>query len=475
MQNIAAKIHNTMGNKEIYKAEMVGGTHGLTCIFPRLRDIVNYEEQRRVPEQGYPRFIPHPFVVAVQEKHRKEGYEVIAIQTLEAASFVHSNYFDAQTREHSEIKLGNNGKERYGLIYVSKEYAKSARDSVTNAGVILNSRKAQRILKNRFPEEKTDELASQLSQLEKGSNPELTFLYTSGMAAIFSAIDGCMKKGTGALVIGNTYVDTRKIFQKLPERFSFKPTIFLTNESEFDIPDMVSLVFMEIPTNPLLEVVDLKTLVNQAHKKGAVVIVDSTIATPCHFSPFDFDVDVIIHSTSKALSGKNDHIGGVLFVNPQNPELAKKILHFPFEMYDDERIVLSENLRSFPERIKKMAENTEKIVEYLMSNSSVAKVYYPTGLKHGNGHVVSFELINDSFETAEVFYDNCTIPIKGPSMGFEKTMLMPYSLITHYHDNNVTLAEMGLKRYLMRLSVGTEDQDAIIRDLASGFSAISAQ
>ena len=122
-----------------------------------------------------------------------------------------------------------------------------------------------------------------------------------------------------------------------------------------------------------------------------------------------------------------------------------------------------------------MAENAEKIVEYLMSNSSVAKVYYPTGLKHGNGHVVSFELINDSFETAEVFYDNCTIPIKGPSMGFEKTMLMPYSLITHYHDNNVTLAEMGLKRYLMRLSVGTEDQDAIIRDLASGFSAISAQ
>ena len=63
----------------------------------------------------------------------------------------------------------------------------------------------------------------------------------------------------------------------------------------------VSVVFLEIPTNPLLEVVDLKTLVNQAHKKGAVVIVDSTIATPCHFSPFDFDVDVIIHSTSKVI------------------------------------------------------------------------------------------------------------------------------------------------------------------------------
>ena len=140
-------------------------------------------------------------------------------------------------------KKGN----RYGLIYIHPQYAKSARESVTNVGVILNSRKAQRILENKSPQENADELSTQLSQLEKGSDPELTFLYTSGMAAIFSAIDGCLKKGTGALVIGNTYVDTRKIFQKLPERFTFKPTIFLNNKSEIDIPDSVSVVFLEIP------------------------------------------------------------------------------------------------------------------------------------------------------------------------------------------------------------------------------------
>ena len=184
LQSIVSKIHNTMNNKVIYKADMVGGTHGLTCIFPRLRDIVDYEEQRRVPEKEYPRFIPHPFVVSVQEQHLKDGHEVIAIQT---------------------------------------------------------------------------------------------------------------------------------------------------------------------------------------------------------------------------------------------------------------------------------------------------PVYYPTELKHGNGHVVSFELQADNYEVAENFYDNCTIPIKGPGMGFQSTMLMPYSLITHYHDNNVTLAEMGLKRYLMKLSVGTEDSDAIIRDLASGFRAEKAR
>jgi cystathionine beta-lyase/cystathionine gamma-synthase len=463
-----------MNNKKIYKAEIIGGTHGLTCIFPRLSDIVDYEEQRRVPDQGYPRFISHPFVVEVQEKHQENDYEVIAIQTPEAASFVHVNYFDSETRDNSEVRSSEKKGNRYGLIYVHPQYAKSARESVTNVGVILNSRKAQRILENKSPQENADELSTQLSQLEKGSDPELTFLYTSGMAAIFSAIDGCLKKGTGALVIGNTYVDTRKIFQKLPERFSFKPTIFLKNKSEIDIPDSVSVVFLEIPTNPLLEVLDLKALVQQAHKKGAVVIVDSTIATPHHFSPFDFDVDVIIHSTSKALSGKNDHIGGVLFVNPHTPELAQKIVHWPFELDADERIVLAENLKTFTDRIQKMEANAVKIVEYLRHNQHISKVHYPNGLNHGNGHVVSFELQNDRFEVAETFYDNCTIPIKGPSMGFRNTMLMPYSLITHYHDNNAALAEMGLKRYLMRLSVGTENPDTIIGDLASGFSAITA-
>ena len=115
LQNTVAKIHNTMDNNEIYKAEMIGGTHGLTCIFPRLCDIVDYKEQRRVPEQGYPRFIPHPFVVAVQEKHRKDGYEVIAIQTPEAASFVHVNFFDAATQEHSKVMAFENMGNRYGF------------------------------------------------------------------------------------------------------------------------------------------------------------------------------------------------------------------------------------------------------------------------------------------------------------------------------------------------------------------------
>jgi len=457
---------------ETYNAEVVGGIHGVTCVFPTLRSVIDYEEKKKVPNQGYPRFIAHPFVVSVQNRHKRDNLEVIAIQNPEAADFVRLNYFDDNTREHSSVESHENGKNRYGLIYVDKEHAQSARDSVTNTGVILNSRKAQRILNNCESPKQSDSLPLSLSDLEKGSIPELTFIYTSGMAAVFDAVSSFLKKETGAVVIGNTYVDTGKIFRNLPDRFNYKHTTFYTEDDKISLSDSISVVFLEIPTNPLLKVANLESIAQEAHDKEAVVIVDSTISSPYHFSPFEFGADIIIHSTTKSLSGKNNHMGGVLFVNPYSPDLAKKIHHSIFKIDGEEGLILEENLKSFPDRIKRMAINAEKVAEYLLHNKNISRIYYPKGLKNGRGHVISFELKEDDFRTAEAFYDNCTLPIKGPSMGYERTMLMPYTLITHFSDSDKDLAKIRLKRYLMRLSVGIESSDEIIGHLSSGIGAI---
>lgn len=106
-------------------------------------------------------------------------------------------------------------------------------------------------------------------------------------------------------------------------------------------------------------------------------------------------------------------------------------------------------------------------------NPHISKVYNPTRFKHRNGHVISIELQDDSSKVAETFYNNCTIPIKGTSLGFQNTILMPYSLTTYFHDNNVTIADTGLKQNLLRLTAGTEVPDAIIRDLTSGFRTVN--
>ena len=457
---------------ERYDAEVVGGTHGVTCVFPTLRSVIDYEEKKKVPNQGYPRFITHPFVVSVQNRHKRDGQEVIAVQSPEAAEFVHLNYFDDDTRNHSGVESHNDSGNKYGLIYVGQEHAQCARDSVTNAGVVLNSRKAQRILENREPPKQSESLPRTLSDLEKGSSPGLTFIYTSGMAAVYDVVSGFLERGTSAAVVGNTYVDSGKIFRKLPERFPYKPTTFHTSDGQISLPDFTSLVFLEIPTNPLLKVANLESIVRAAHNKGAVVIVDSTIASPYHFSPFEFGADIIVHSTTKSLSGKNNHMGGVLFVNPRSPSLVKKIRHSLFVIDEEESLILEENLKSFPDRIKRMANNAEEVAEYLLHNKNISRVYYPEGLKNGGGHVISFELKGDDFRIAELFYDNCTLPTKGPSMGYERTMLMPYTLITHFSDSDGDVAKIGLKRYLMRLSVGTESADEIIGHLSRGIRVL---
>ena len=461
-----------MNREQSYKAEVIGGTHGVSCVFPTLKNIIEYEEKIRVPSQGYPRFTAHPFVKLLQDSHATKRRKMIATQTPEAADFVHLNYFDEDTRKHSDVLSFGEGKNRYGLISVDREFAQSALEGITNTGIVLSSRKAQRILNNSLPGERSENLPDLLSSLEKRASSGLTFLYSSGMAAIFDAVSGFLKKRTRAVVIGNTYVDTRKIFRNLPERFDYKPTLFLKSGSEISIPPSTSIVFLEVPTNPLLRTENLEEIVQKAHKKGAIVIVDSTIASPYHFSPFEHGADLIIHSTSKSLSGKNNHMGGVLFVNPDFPDHANKILHSPFELDDDDGIILADNLQSFPKRIKRMSENAGKVADYLRQNPKINTVYYPTGLKNGIGHIISFELKEDCYKSAEEFYDHCKIPSKGPSMGFEKTMLMPYSLMAHYHDTSEDLKDMGLKKYLMRLSVGTEKPDEIIGYLAAGIDAV---
>jgi cystathionine beta-lyase/cystathionine gamma-synthase len=112
-------------------------------------------------------------------------------------------------------------------------------------------------------------------------------------------------------------------------------------------------------------------------------------------------------------------------------------------------------------------------VNYLKKEQNIDRVYYADGLKNGNGHVISFELKEDSFRCAEAFYDNCTLPIKGPSMGYEKSMMMPYTLITHYKYGDEYLEKIGLNKYLMRFSVGTESVDEIIGHLSNGLIAVA--
>ncbi|MBN2091973.1 PLP-dependent transferase, partial [candidate division KSB1 bacterium] len=189
-----------------------------------------------------------------------------------------------------------------------------------HTGFNLNSRPAEQILQNRIVDIKSPEIEvkTKLTRLEKTAT-ENVYLFPTGMGAISAAILTHLSPTRPKMVmIGSPYVDTRCILEKWPARRGTPESIFLDIDDlagmKNTIDEKTALVICEIPTNPLVRVPDLQQVVQIAHRNGASVLVDSTIASPYNLNPFDYNVDLIAHSATKSLNGKNDLIGGVLFV-----------------------------------------------------------------------------------------------------------------------------------------------------------------
>jgi cystathionine beta-lyase/cystathionine gamma-synthase len=335
-------------------------------------------------------------------------------------------------------------------------------------------------------------LKKKIAALEK-TDRKNCLLYPSGMAAIFASIITCWKPNRPKLImLGSAYVDTLCILEKWPSRRGTLQAVFIDDTNDIEkLKDEVDLetsaIISEIPTNPLLQVPDLGKIVSIAHRKGAKLIVDSTIATPYNINPFDYETDIIVHSTTKFLNGLNNHMGGVSLT--RDPELLSKLKKFQTltnsYMDPEDAIVLEKNLKGFKKRMEIINKNAVKIADYLNQNPKVGKIYYP-GLKNhpdydvakkylpkGYSGLMSFVLKNSNRDNADAFYDNLGHPIiKGPSLGAEQTLLCPYTILAHYNDPPEKRKKMGLDLYLFRISIGIERPNNIIASLDKAFKNV---
>ncbi len=532
----------------------IGGFHGISAIFPKFKDIIDYEEHNIYINRGYPRFVTHPIINVLESENKKnfDAVGAISCHSYQSAIFLvidfffrkgnkiyfdsgvpleHYNYLSkkfpgvinkVKAAEADILMLSSQngtfpnyiaGKVNIGLLGIDdlNDSSKPKKldllirhDQKNNIGIVLifsiryailtilrrhvgfnvSSRKI--CCKEILTESKLRfelNLKSTIANLEHG-DPSKCFLFPSGMAAIFVSIFSLLsKKKNQFIALGSLYVDTIRILEKWPTKYGFPETIFIRESIienlENNISDNTAGIIVEFPSNPLIQLVDLEKVVEIAHSKGVKVIVDNTIATPYNFNPFEFNIDIIIHSTTKFLSGKNNHIGGVLLLKDYNT--SKKIeefiklacLNMPF----NEIRILTRNIRTFKERMKKINENSAIVAKFLENHKAVKKVYHPSlksdpnhslmekYLKGGSG-LLSFILRESTKQKAEKFYDNLHSPIlKGPSLGSEKTLLSPYVIMAHYEDSKEELEKLGFDFYLMRLSVGIEDVDRIIKSL----------
>ncbi|MEM7013859.1 MAG: PLP-dependent transferase, partial [Verrucomicrobiota bacterium] len=241
-------------------------------------------------------------------------------------------------------------------------------------------------------------------------------------------------------------------------------------------------VFCEIPSNPQLRTADLAGLRSLLDPQGIPLIVDDTIATIFNVDCFEH-ADVVTTSLTKFISGTGDVLGGSLILNRKSPiyaELSKLMREDHVDdLYPSDALILFRNATNFAERMPIINETTVALTDFLSTHPAIAEVWYPKMVtpefydairRDGGGYGGIFSiLLQDPTKTAQAFFDRLRVS-KGPSLGTNFTLACPYMFLAHYPELD-WCDDLGINRWLVRVSVGLEDPDDLIQRFDSALKS----
>jgi cystathionine gamma-synthase len=295
-----------------------------------------------------------------------------------------------------------------------------------------------------------------------------------------------LSPGDRVVSVKDTYGGTNKLFIEFLPRFGIEVKLCETNnhqEIETAIAQGCKVVYLESPTNPTVKVVDLRRLAAAAHRSGAVVVVDNTLATPINQQPLKLGADLVIHSATKFLGGHADALGGVVC---GAAELVARVYHFreitgacldPMAAY-----LLLRGMKTLHLRIARQNESALKIARFLEAHPRVVKVFYP-GLKShesyqvarrqmsGFGGVLSFA-IQGGFASVKSFLPSLRYANLAANLGAVETVAGPPSTTSHVESSSEERAAAGIPEALIRYSVGIEDAEDLIADLRQALDKV---
>jgi len=317
-------------------------------------------------------------------------------------------------------------------------------------------------------------LIDKLSMLE-GSESGLIF--SSGMAAISTAIYGLFNKGDHIVFQKGLYGGIINFILHDLERFGIDYTILENNFTESFLNAIfphTKAIYIETPTNPLLSIVDMAVISEICRKKNLTSIIDNTFASPVNQTPIKFGIDVVIHSATKYLGGHSDITAGVILSNKQLiAKISKTALNMGGSLDSFTCYLLERSIKTLTVRVEKQNTNAQKIAESLSEHPSISKVFYPGLPSHANhdiahrqmsgyGGIVSFELKN---QNADTFMRSLTLIKPALSLGGVESTICDPSTTSHRHLTIEQKAKEGISDNLLRLSVGIEDVNDLISDL----------
>lgn len=329
-------------------------------------------------------------------------------------------------------------------------------------------------------------LEKNIAALENG---KFGVCFSSGMAAV-DAVIKLLNAGDEVIstndLYGGSYRTFVKIFERFGMKFHFVP-MQGTEKIEEKITKNTKMLWLETPTNPMLNLIDIKEVCKLAKAHNILVCVDNTFASPYLQNPLDLGADIVLHSATKYIGGHSDVIHGAVVVNDES--LAEKLYFLqngtgavpgPQDCF-----LVLRGIKTLHLRVERACQNAKKVAEFLKGNSKIKNVYYP-GFEEHPGHaiakaqmrdfggMVSFTLNKDTLEDASQVMENTKLFALAESLGGVESLIGHPPTMTHASIPRAERLAVGMTDSLIRLSIGIEDVEDLIDDLDKAFRHLPA-
>ncbi|MCJ0915860.1 aminotransferase class I/II-fold pyridoxal phosphate-dependent enzyme [Mammaliicoccus sciuri] len=325
-------------------------------------------------------------------------------------------------------------------------------------------------------------LETLIADLEHGTNG---YAFGSGMAAI-SAVIMLLDKGDHILinsdVYGGTYRALTKVFSRFGIEFDFINTTDVSN-IESSIKDTTKMLFIETPSNPLLQVTDIKAASDIAKKHDMLTVVDNTFMTPYYQNPLDLGADIVLHSATKYLGGHSDVVSGLVVT--ANESLGDRIGFIQNStggiLGPQDSYLLTRGIKTLGLRVEQINRNVKEVVALLNKHENVVKTIHPLNEDHVNRDIhfeqasgypgiISFEVAD--VEKAKEVIKHTKLFTLAESLGAVESLISVPSLMTHASIPAEIRHKEGIADGMIRLSIGIEDTEDLVEDLNQALNQI---
>jgi cystathionine gamma-lyase len=327
-------------------------------------------------------------------------------------------------------------------------------------------------------------LQRNLAALENGKHG---ICFSSGLGAI-DAVVKLFNPGDEIISTNDLYGGTYRLFTKVFERYGIKfhfVSMNDTKELEAKINSNTKMIWVETPTNPMMNIIDLKAMATVSKTNNLILAVDNTFASPFLQNPLDFGADIVMHSVTKYLGGHSDVVMGALIVN--DDELASQLAFIQNACGaipgPQDCFLVLRGIKTLHLRMERHSQNGKTIAAFLKNHPKIERVYWPGFEDHPNhevaksqmrdfGGMISFSLKGNRIEDAKTVMESFSIFALAESLGGVESLCGHPASMTHASIPKEEREKVGLVDSLIRLSVGVEDAEDLKNDLSNALSKI---